>query len=501
MLAEHSLDFLLTGIVDVGESYAKTLVQGLSTDSRRLRKGDVFFACRGEAFHGLQFAEEAVEKGASCVLWEPPAGLYDMPVGVPVLAVPGLRTQIGVIADRFYDRPSRDIPVVAVTGTDGKTSVSHFLAELLEHLGRHCGLIGTLGSGFVEALESTGMTTPDAVFLHRRIRELRDSGAVFIVIEASSHGLAQHRLAGLAINVAVLTNLGHDHLDYHGSRAAYVDAKRSLFESAGLETAVVNADDAFGRELAERCQSHCQVLRYSAMGAGNAEVWAEKIVADGRGLRFTIRHGEQSAPLHSVLLGKFNVLNLLAVLSVLLATGEAQLDELAALAKKIQPATGRMQRFSVVGTPVVVLDYAHTPQALNEALSSCREMTTEKLHCVFGCGGERDRTKRPLMGAIASRLADSVVLTDDNPRRENPERILQEILAGAEKTRQFEIIHDRRTAIRQVLSSASVRDCVLVAGKGHEAFQENASGKQFFSDAAVISEWLYARREKLGCTA
>ena len=501
MLAERTLDSLLAGIADVGEPYAKTLVQGLSSDSRRLRAGDVFFACKGGAFHGLEFAEEAVEKGAICVLWEPSAERYRLPAGVPAMAVPGLRAQIGVIADRFYGCPSRDIPVVAVTGTDGKTSVSHFLAEFLEHLGKHCGLIGTLGSGFVGALESTEMTTPDAIFLHRRIRELRDSGAVYIVIEASSHGLSQHRLAGLLVNVAVLTNLGHDHLDYHGSHASYAAAKRSLFENADLETAVVNADDAFGRELAEHCQPHCQVFRYSAKDAVNAELCAEEIVADSHGLRFDIRYGDQRATLHSVLLGQFNVLNLLAVLSVLLTTGEESFTRLVALAKKIQPAAGRMQRFSVANTPVVLLDYAHTPQALNEALLSCRNMTSKKLHCVFGCGGERDRAKRPLMGAIASRLADTVILTDDNPRRESPGKILQEILAGADETGKFSLIHDRRAAIRQLLNSASVDDCVLVAGKGHEAFQENATGKRRFSDAEVISECLYARRGEWECTA
>ncbi len=503
MLAERTLDSLLAGIVDVGEPHAKTLVRGLSSDSRRLRAGDVFFACKGGTFHGLEFAGEAVEKGASCVLWEPSAEEpYRLPAGVPALAVPGLRAQIGVIADRFYGRPSRGIPVVAVTGTDGKTSVSHFLAEFLEHLGKkHCGLIGTLGSGFIGALESTEMTTPDTIFLHRRIRELRDSGAVSIVIEASSEGLSQHRLAGLSVNVAVLTNLGHDHLDYHGSHSSYAAAKRSLFERTDLETAVVNADDAFGRELAEHCQPRCRVFRYSAKGAADAELCAEEIVADSHGLRFDVRYGDQRATLRSVLLGQFNVSNLLAVLSVLLTTGEGSLARLAALAKKIQPPAGRMQRFSVANTPVVLLDYAHTPQALNEALLSCRKMTGKKLHCVFGCGGERDRAKRPLMGAIASRLADSVILTDDNPRRENPEKILQEILAGAAGAGKFSLIHDRRAAIRQLLNSASVDDCVLVAGKGHETFQETAVGKQRFSDAEVISECLYARRRERECTA
>ena len=455
-------------------------VRGLTQDSRTAAAGDVFVALRG-ARDGTDYVADAVARGAAAVLCERGSRLAaPVPVSVPVVEVDDLRAQLGRIADRFFDSPSQRLAVIGVTGTNGKTTTTQLLAQVLDAPDARCGIIGTLGSGFPGNLRAGSHTTPDVISVHRLLAELADAGARYVSMEVSSHALVQGRVDGVAFDVAVLTNLTRDHLDYHGDMAAYAAAKARLFESPGLLAGVINADDAFGAELAQRLRRRLKIVSY---GRGTADVQATAVAARPTGLRMHVLAAAGEFDLDTQLLGGFNAENVLAVIAVLHTIGHDAPEFLARLAQARAPA-GRMECYGGDPKPLVVIDYAHTPDALEKVLHALREHTRKELWCVFGCGGNRDRGKRPLMGGIAERLADRVIVTDDNPRRESPADIVADIVGGMQ-TRP-EIIRDRAAAIRHAVASAQRDDVVLVAGKGHEDYQEIDGQRLPFSDRDAV---------------
>jgi UDP-N-acetylmuramoyl-L-alanyl-D-glutamate--2,6-diaminopimelate ligase len=465
----------------------------LCADSRAVAPGDVFVAHPGARADGRRFIADAVARGAAAVLWER-QGMADAPApAVPNLAVDGLQGLSGWLAHLVYGRPTEKMWTVGVTGTNGKTSVSQWIARAFEQLGRHCAVVGTLGCGFPGQLEESLNTTPDAVTLHRLFAQYLARGAQAAAMEVSSIGLDQGRVNGVHFDVAVFTNLTRDHLEYHGGMEAYAAAKERLFAAPGLKAAVLNVDDALGRKIArDLAGSGVRVSGYSLQGGAGAQLVAERIAATPRGLRFTAVTPQGRAEIETALVGEFNVANLLAVLGTLLASG-VQLAQAAAVLRGLTFAPGRMQAVGGEGQPLAVIDYAHTPDALEKALSALAGTAAARggrLVCVFGCGGGRDPGKRPLMGAAAARRADAVILTSDNPRDEDPQRILADIARGMPDAR---IIENRAEAIRAAIAEADVRDVVLIAGKGHEAYQEIAGRRLPFSDVDCAVAALAAR--------
>ncbi|HMT39164.1 MAG TPA: UDP-N-acetylmuramoyl-L-alanyl-D-glutamate--2,6-diaminopimelate ligase, partial [Thermomonas sp.] len=408
---------------------AELAVTGLVQDSREVAPGDAFVAIAGFGAHGLHFVDAARAAGASAILFEPPAP-DDLPAPDDAIAVPGLRKRMGAMADQFHGQPSAAMTTVGVTGTNGKTSTVQLLAQAWTLRGQKAGTVGTLGAGVWPKIVPTGFTTPLVLRLHALLAELRDEGAQAVAMEVSSHALDQGRVDGVHFDVGVFTNLTRDHLDYHGDMASYGAAKARLFDWPGLRAAAVNLDDAFGRELFAAVGGKVHAIGFSSRGAAGASVRAEDLHLDGRGIRFMLHAGGQAHPVRSPLLGRFNVDNLLAVAATLFALGMAP-ALVAETLSQLVPVDGRMNRLGgEAGQPLVVIDYAHTPDALEQALASLRGHTAGRLLCVFGCGGERDTGKRPQMAAIAERLADRVVVTDDNPRREDGDAIVAGILSG-----------------------------------------------------------------------
>ena len=456
----------------------------LRTDSRLVQPGDGFIAWPGYAQDGRKFVATALQAGAAACLVEgasvEPFGFTDNRVATLI----GLKAACGEVADVYYGMPGAQLELIASTGTNGKTSTAWWTAVALTALGRRCGVIGTLGIGEPpHAVEFTGLTTPDPVTLHRALRRFADQGYSACAMEASSIGIAEHRLAAARIKLALFTNFTQDHLDYHGSMAGYWRAKRALFTWSGLKAAVINIDDAKGAELA------------AELSGGGLDLWTVSLRGPARlrgmnlryepgGLAFDLDGG---VVLRSALVGEFNASNVLVVVAGLCALG-VPLAEAAAAAGKLTPVPGRLQRVAGLDLEVVV-DYAHTPDALDKTLQALRPLAAArsgKLWCLFGCGGNRDAGKRPLMGAIAAAQADHVVITSDNPRDEPPATILAQILAGANAEKrghsEVEVIEDRRTAIQHAVRAAAAGDVLLLAGKGHEAWQEVAGLKRPFSD-------------------
>ncbi len=474
---------------------------GLATDSRRVQAGDAFIAWPGHGHDGRQFVPAALQAGAAACLVEAEGVETFAFDDARVAALGSLKAATGELASRFHGEPSTRLQVVAATGTNGKTSTAWWVAQALSLLGRRCGLVGTLGVGEPPSeaspdatIQSTGLTTPDPVTLQTAFRRFVDDGYSACAIEASSIGIVEQRLAGTQIDVALFTNFTRDHLDFHGDMVAYWGAKAQLFTWPGLRAAVVNIDDEQGAALGEQlAESTLDLWTYSTRAA--ARLCAMGIVYREGGLAFTLREGSESVAVHSRLIGDYNVSNLLAVIGALRALG-VSLADAAAVCPKLTAVPGRMQRIPSGQGPAVVVDYAHTPDALDKALHALRPFADERegqLWAVFGCGGNRDATKRPLMGAIAERAADRVVLTSDNPRHEVPGEILNQIVTGMAKPRAVEVIEDRRVAIAQAIARADERDVVLIAGKGHEAEQEIAGVKLPFSDVAE-AEAALARR-------
>ncbi|MGY4890801.1 UNVERIFIED_CONTAM: UDP-N-acetylmuramoyl-L-alanyl-D-glutamate--2,6-diaminopimelate ligase [Xanthomonas axonopodis] len=467
-------------------------VSGLVMDSRAVRPGDAFVAIAGFGAHGLGFVEQARANGAAAVLFEPPAP-DGLPVPADAIAVPGLRTRLGVMADQFHGRPSQAMRMVGVTGTNGKTSTVQLLAQALTLLGTPTGTLGTLGVGLYGAAVPTGFTTPLVLPTHSLLAQLRDEGAQAVAMEVSSHALDQGRVDAVHFDVAVFTNLTRDHLDYHGDMAQYGAAKAKLFTRAGLKAAVVNLDDGFGRTLFAALDPALRAIGVSSRAHADASVSAQALQLDHNGINFALNVQGQVHPVHSPLLGRFNVDNLLAVAGALWAMEFAP-AQIASVLGQLQPIHGRMNRLGGAhGAPLVVVDYAHTPDALEQALSSLRSHAQDRLICVFGCGGERDTGKRPQMAAIAELKADVAIVTDDNPRGEDGDAIVADILRGFARPDAAIVQRDRAAAIHQAIGMASPSDIVLIAGKGHEPYQEIAGVRHAFDDALVAAQALLPR--------
>jgi UDP-N-acetylmuramoyl-L-alanyl-D-glutamate--2,6-diaminopimelate ligase len=477
---------------DVPDVPANLAVTGLVQDSRAIRPGDAFVAIAGFGAHGLNFVDVAKQAGVAAILFEPPAPV-DIPAPADAIAVPNLRARLGEIGDRFHDHPSQAMTVVGVTGTNGKTSTVQLLTQAWALRGMRNGSIGTLGAGLYGEVVPTGFTTPLVLQLHALLAQLRDAGAQAVAMEVSSHALDQGRVDGVHFDVAVFTNLTRDHLDYHGDMQAYGAAKAKLLAWPGLRAAVVNLDDAYGRELRAALPAGTHTIGLSSRGA-QADVRAENVVLDAAGIGFDLIVGDERASVQSPLLGRFNVDNLLAVAGALHALG-GNADAIASTLSRLQPVAGRMNRLGGDhAMPLVVIDYAHTPDALEQALSSLRAHAQGRLVCVFGCGGERDVGKRPQMAAIAEAGADLVIVTDDNPRGEDGDTIVADILKGFSRPDAVLVQRDRAAAIARAIGTASASDIVLIAGKGHEPYQEVAGVRHPFDDTAVARALLQERR-------
>ena len=479
--------------------WLRTRVTGtLRTDSRLVQPGDGFIAWPGAATDGRTHVQDALVRGATACLVEHEGVEPFAFAGEDIAALPRLKAATGLIAAEWFGAPSQALDVLAVTGTNGKTSTAWWLAHALSNL-KHaalspCALVGTLGLGMPDALESTGMTTPDPVRLQRAFRQFADAGVRTCAIEASSIGLAEHRLAGTRIRVALFTNFTQDHLDYHASMDAYWQAKAALFDWPGLQAAVVNLDDPRGAEL------------HRSLAGRGLDLWGVSMHQDARlqardlgwgegGLRFTVVEGAQQQVLQTAMIGDYNVSNLLGVIAGLRALGVPLQDAVRACAQ-LAPVPGRMERLVAPGQPLVAVDYAHTPDALDKALQALAPLARARggqLWCVFGCGGDRDAGKRPLMGAGAQRHADWVVVTSDNPRSEDPAHIIHQILLGTIAGETVRAEPDRAAAIALALQEADPQDVVLIAGKGHEDTQETAGVCRPFSDMAQAREALQRR--------
>jgi UDP-N-acetylmuramyl-tripeptide synthetase len=471
----------------------------LRSDSRLVQPGDAFIAWPGHQQDGRRHVAAALAAGAAtCLVEAEGVEAFDFR-DARVAALPGLKASTGRIAAAYCGQPTAQLQVIASTGTNGKTSTAWWAAQLLSLLGRRCGVVGTLGIGEPPLRDEparityTGLTTPDPVQLQAGFRRMADAGFAACAIEASSIGLNEQRLAGTQIAVALFTNFTQDHLDYHGDMAAYWAAKRALFDWPGLRAAVVNLDDAKGAELAAELAGKLDVWTYAVNG--EARLSAHDLHYLAGGLAFSLREEQRSLTVQTGLIGDYNVANLLAVIGGLRALGLA-LDDIVAALPAITPVPGRMQRVGEgQGAPQVVVDYAHTPDALDKALQALRPLAAARggrLLCVFGCGGNRDPGKRPLMGEIAGRLSDLAVLTSDNPRFEAPAQILAQIAAGVAGPHQ--VIEDRQAAIAQAIAEADARDVVLIAGKGHEDYQEIAGERRPFSDVAEAQAALSEKR-------
>ncbi len=458
-------------------------VTGLALDSRKVRAGDLFVALAGTQVHGEIYIESALQKGAIAVLKEADVAHVEMLQGdIPCISQPHLSQQLGEIAARFYGYPSRKMQIIGVTGTNGKTSVTHAIAYLLP---APCGLLGTLGYGIYGALQSGRHTTPDAIRLQALLAQLQAQNVSQAVMEVSSHALIQGRVNGIRFETAVLTNLSRDHLDYHQTMAAYGNAKRQLFSKPDLKNAVINVDDAFGQSVLSHLPKSVTPFTYS-LHDKSANVYAQIRAYNTHGCQLDINTSWGKGHLQSPWFGQFNVSNVLATLSVLLSMGHP-LPELLAQLSKLPTVPGRMERFGQAHQPTIIIDYAHTPDALEKALLALREHLKGQLWCVFGCGGDRDHGKRPVMGEVAQRLADKVIITDDNPRHEESQAIINDILQACPKP--TAVIPNRAEAIQYALQNAVVGDVVLIAGKGHEDYQEIGDQHLPFSDRALVSSF------------
>ncbi|MGH8564602.1 MAG: UDP-N-acetylmuramoyl-L-alanyl-D-glutamate--2,6-diaminopimelate ligase [Gammaproteobacteria bacterium] len=511
-----ALGYLLAGLCAVGprhdHPFVDRMILGLSLNSRETRPGDLFLALPGVRCHGGDHVAEALRAGAVAVAIDAEypeesvdQGSLDRQPAVPVYRIHHLRARAGVIAGRFFGQPSRQMRVIGVTGTNGKTSVAHYLAEALNGSPRAapCGLIGTLGHGMWGDLRRADTTTPDAVTTHRLLAEMHARGAESVAMEVSSHGLEQGRVAGVDFDVAVFTNLSRDHLDYHGSMQSYGEAKRRLFQDPALKAAAVNLDDPYGRDIVGALPGSAQVFGYSlaereCRGLPEACVCGRRLetgasIQEGAGgLTLEVVSVWGRGRIESPLLGEFNAYNLLAALAALVALGEPFAEVLERLSR-VRAAPGRLEVFrGAEDAPLAVVDYAHTPDGLEKALRAIRGLNGGQVLCVFGCGGDRDAGKRPMMGAIAESLADKVLVTSDNPRGEAPSAIINQILAGMRAPRRAAVEPDRETAIARAFAEARPGDVILVAGKGHEDYQEIAGQRRPFSDRDVVRRMVAA---------
>lgn len=478
---------LLRLLAEVGcpaESAEHIEVNGLTLDSRRVIPGTVFVAIQGSQSHGMVHVDQALSFGAAAVLYDQ----WDqaVPAGIPCIRVPELRTHLGALAHAFYENPCKSMAMLGVTGTNGKTTVVHLIGELTRALGIHAGRIGTLGVFVgVEQLQESDRTTPDAIRLAECLHELKTRDVSLTAMEVSSHALDQGRVTGVPFKVAVFTNLTRDHLDYHGSMEAYGQAKARLFKEFPIASAVIDIDDACGRQLAAELNG-CDVW---TVGADvNARIQVVDLQPVAQGTQMKVRVDEEEHVLSVPLLGGFNAKNALYAVTALSLAEDLPWISVANALGQVKAAPGRMELFRTAGQPTVVVDYAHTPDALENALLTARDHTEGALWVVFGCGGDRDRGKRPLMGEVADRLADRIVLTADNPRSEDPEAIIADIRAGIADASKTTLEPNRTRAIQHAVREASPVDLIVLAGKGHERTQVMADRTLPHSDRAVMAE-------------
>ena len=492
----YTLAELVEGLVE-GSVPRTTTVAGICVDSRQVVAGELFLALASDPVAARHHIDQAIARGAAAVVTTESIARHMATDAAVVIGVPDVTTAAGRIADRFYAHPSSRMTVIGVTGTNGKTSVSHYLAYALQRIPQLqeqpvCGLLGTLGYGTYGRLQSGLLTTPDVLSVHAQLDRIFAEGARHTVMEVSSHGLAQGRVAGVDFDIGVFTNLSREHLDYHADMREYGETKRQLFLTPGMRAAVINADDEFGRSLLGRLPDSLKVYAYSLSGATEGldasitPVCGRVTAAHRYSLTLKASALGVEAEFFAPLLGQFNAHNLLAALATLVACG-VDTDVAANALRNVPAVPGRMQSFGGTDSePLVVVDYSHTPDGLCAALTALREQCTGRLWCVFGCGGDRDRGKRPEMGAAAAALADRIVLTDDNPRSEDGDDIIDDIKPGIGASSHCEIIRDRADAIAFAINHAAAADTVLVAGKGHEPYQEINGVRRPFSDAASV---------------
>lgn len=492
-MPEINLSKLLNPLYDA-TIYNDPLITGLSLDSRKVKPGDLFFAYNGTQLDGRIFIDEAIEKGAVAILAEVDSKeeTFHLKKNVPIFPIDQLKGRIGEIASIFYGHPSKKLKIIGITGTNGKTSCSYFIAESLHQLKKKCAVIGTLGSGLYGEIEPGSLTTPDPIELHALFAKFVEQEVKIVAMEVSSHSLDQGRINAIKFAVSIFTNLTHDHLDYHGTMEAYGAAKKKLFDKSLTKNAIINVDDPFGKELFEsldRKDSFAYTLNknFEKNINLNALIYADQVELNQTGIRAQINSPWGKGVLQAPLMGQFNLHNMLATLATLNLLKIPFNDSLNALSH-LSPVPGRMQTLGGNNQPLVVVDYAHTPDALEKALIALRAHCEGKLLCLFGCGGDRDRGKRPLMAKIAETYSDSVMVTDDNPRTEDPTQIVADIMAGFNAPEKIIVQHDRSRAIHDIIHSATVGDVVLIAGKGAEQFQQLGNQKIPFSDVEKVRE-------------
>jgi UDP-N-acetylmuramoyl-L-alanyl-D-glutamate--2,6-diaminopimelate ligase len=497
-----TLKKLFAGYAPIAAAAADIAIRDMKVDSRQVHPGDLFVALRGEEMDGAAFINKAVERGAVAVVIDASQAEVANDCAVPVIRMDNIKAQLGDLADRFFLHPSQQLCVVGITGTNGKTSCCQYLAQSLLAVNVRCGVIGTLGWGEVGALKKTGNTTPDVISVHRMLAHFVAAEYKVVAMEVSSHGLDQQRVNGVRFDTAVFTNLTRDHLDYHQTMALYGTTKRKLFDMQGIKHAVLNVDDNFGQALYQELKNN-ENHNLQTLGFGfdpdsgvDADVSASKIQLSASGVLARISSPWGEGILSSPLLGRFNLSNLLTVFSVLCLQG-VSMDKALAVIASLENAPGRMQRYGGQGLPTVVVDYAHTPDALMLALAALRECSDENLICVFGCGGERDRGKRAQMGGVAERFSDHVILTNDNPRRESDRAIIDDILEGITRPANVRVCKDRAEAIRLAVDMAEMNDVVLVAGKGHEDYQEASGARMAFCDGEQVKQALNIKSRKM----
>ena len=481
MNSTRTLAELLRGYAEAPE----IPVCGIASDSRALERGFLFLACEGASSHGLEYLREAQAAGVCAVAWDSSTADAPDDIGIPMIAVENLAARLGDIANRFYGNPSSSLKTIGITGTNGKTTVAWLLVECLQQLDHRCGYIGTLGFGIDEFRVAEGMTTPPAIELHGRLADFVDQGATHAAIEVSSHALAQGRVDGIEFEAALFTNLTRDHLDYHGDMQSYFESKSRLFLSYPSRVKIINLDSEFGTELAARCGQDVVTVstQFDRVANGRPYVFVRSVVANESGSEIAIASSWGDGKFTLPLPGDFNVANAVLVLAYLL-TANIDLEQACDVLQLVEAPPGRMQKVTTRGSSIYV-DYAHTPDAIESALRALRPHCRGKIWCIFGCGGDRDEGKRPLMGKLVEHLADRVVVTTDNPRSEDPKKIVNDILAGLSRVDEAIVIEDRAAAIAWTIATADSSDVVLIAGKGHEDYQEVDGERRPFSDVAL----------------
>jgi len=503
---ECALSFLLQDIVAADlmeEGIEPCMVNALTLDSREVQAGSLFVALSGGSHHGLEFALVAEKQGAAAIIWEADAHYRTPATTIPCIEIDNLRQHLGVIANRFYHAPSKLLDVIGVTGTDGKTTVTHFIAQAFNTTANIAAVIGTLGIGRPDAVVDMGHTTPDVLSVHKALVTLKQQQLVHIAMEVSSHALDQGRVNGVAFDIAVLTNLTRDHLDYHQTVDAYAAAKAKLFAWSTVKTLVLNLDDAFGVRLSNEHQVRADAGEIKIIGYGVGDVAdypAGSLIASNpcysmQGIQAMVHFHQQTFNVDVPVLGAFNLYNVLAAAGSLVGLGMPLKEALTRLAK-VDTVAGRMETVANDQGILVVVDYAHTPGALEQALQAIRKHTTNRLICVFGCGGDRDRGKRPLMAEIAEQNADMVILTDDNPRNEMPFQIMNDMIQGLKNPEHVAMEHDRHKAIRFAVQCATAGDTILIAGKGHETVQIVRGEAHQFDDREQAAMALLAQQKQ-----